>query len=126
MSECESHYLSRRGELNLLLNLPIDFRTEPIVDEGSLERLTINGLSYAGLQEMLSVRSDQKMAHSNIIASQADLKLQKSLAFPEFSVKGNYDRQGNLLIIISLSGLVCLFLSLTVTKGISRWHASIS
>lgn len=46
---------------------------------------------------MLSVRSDQKMAHSNIIASQADLKLQKSLAFPEFSVKGNYDRQGNFI-----------------------------
>ncbi|MFT0671140.1 TolC family protein [Bacteroides hominis] len=97
MSECESHYLSRRGELNLLLNLPIDFRTEPIVDEGSLERLTINGLSYAGLQEMVSVRPDQKMARSNIIASQADLKLQKSLAFPEFSVKGNYDRQGNFI-----------------------------
>lgn len=96
-NECESNYLSRRGELNLLLNLPADFRTEPVIDEGDLRQLNMDRLSYADLQERVHGRPDQKLARSCVTASQADLKLQKALAFPEFAVKGSYDRQGNFI-----------------------------
>ena len=46
---------------------------------------------------MLSERSDIKTAYSSISASLANLKLQKSMAAPNFSVKGMYDRAGNFI-----------------------------
>ena len=36
-----------------------------------------------------------KMARTNIQVSRANVSLQKSLAFPEVSLKGSYDRAGN-------------------------------
>lgn len=39
----------------------------------------------------------KRLPESTVNASRANLKLQKSMAFPEFSVKGNYDRVGNFI-----------------------------
>lgn len=124
-NECESNYLSRRGELNLLLNLPADFRTEPVIDEGDLRQLNMDRLSYADLQERVHGRPDQKLARSCVTASQADLKLQKALAFPEFAVKVVMIAKVILLITTLQSDSVCRCLSLTVTRGILKWPVSI-
>ena len=79
-NEQENDLLTTRGELNLLLNLPGDTQVQLSLDEEVLQQLDLSQLSFADLN-----------------ASRANLKLQKSMAFPEFSVKGNYDRAGNFI-----------------------------
>lgn len=96
-NEKENELTVSRGELNLLLRLPADVRPELLLDEGIVERLDLTGVSYTGLATRMSERPDLKMARTRIRASRTDLKLQKSLAFPEVSLKGIYDRAGNFI-----------------------------
>ena len=96
-NERESDLLTTRGELNLLLNLPEDTQVQLSLDEEVLQQLDLSQLSFADLKAIINERPDQKIARSTVNASRANLKLQKSMAFPEFSVKGNYDRVGNLI-----------------------------
>ena len=108
-NERESDLLTTRGELNLLLNLPEDTQVQLSLDEEVLQQLDLSQLSFADLKAIINERPDQKIARSTVNASRANLKLQKSMAFPEFSVKGNYDRVGNFIndyfaIGVSLSG----------------------
>ena len=96
-NEQENDLLTTRGELNLLLNLPGDTQVQLLLDEGVLQQLDLSQLSFADLKAIINERPDQKIARSTVNASRANLKLQKSMAFPEFSVKGNYDRAGNFI-----------------------------
>ena len=96
-NERESDLLTTRGELNLLLNLPEDTQVQRSLDEEVLQQLDLSQLSFADLKAIINERPDQKIARSTVNASRANLKLQKSMAFPEFSVKGNYDRVGNFI-----------------------------
>ena len=96
-NERESDLLTTRGELNLLLNLPEDTQVQLSLDEEVLQQLDLSQLSFADLKAIINERPDQKTARSTVNASRANLKLQKSMAFPEFSVKGNYDRVGNFI-----------------------------
>lgn len=96
-NERESDLLTTRGELNLLLNLPEDTQVQLLLDEEVLQQLDLSQLSFADLKAIINERPDQKIARSTVNASRANLKLQKSMAFPEFSVKGNYDRVGNFI-----------------------------
>ena len=96
-NERESDLLTTRGELNLLLNLPEDTHVQLSLDEEVLQQLDLSQLSFADLKAIINERPDQKIARSTVNASRANLKLQKSMAFPEFSVKGNYDRVGNFI-----------------------------
>ena len=96
-NERESDLLTTRGELNLLLNLPEDTQVQLSLDEEVLQQLDLSQLSFADLKVIINERPDQKIARSTVNASRANLKLQKSMAFPEFSVKGNYDRVGNFI-----------------------------
>lgn len=96
-NERESDLLTIRGELNLLLNLPEDTQVQLSLDEEVLQQLDLSQLSFADLKAIINERPDQKIARSTVNASRANLKLQKSMAFPEFSVKGNYDRVGNFI-----------------------------
>ena len=96
-NERESDLLTTRGELNLLLNLPEDTQVQLSLDEEVLQLLDLSQLSFADLKAIINERPDQKIARSTVNASRANLKLQKSMAFPEFSVKGNYDRVGNFI-----------------------------
>ena len=96
-NERESDLLTTRGELNLLLNLPEDTQVQLSLDEEVLQQLDLSQLSFADLKAIINERPDQKIARSTVNASRANLKLQKSTAFPEFSVKGNYDRVGNFI-----------------------------
>lgn len=96
-NERENDLLTTRGELNLLLNLPEDTHVQLSLDEEVLQQLDLSQLSFADLKAIINERPDQKIARSTVNASRANLKLQKSMAFPEFSVKGNYDRVGNFI-----------------------------
>ncbi len=96
-NERENDLLTTRGELNLLLNLPEDAQVQLSLDEEVLQQLDLSQLSFADLKAIINERPDQKIARSTVNASRANLKLQKSMAFPEFSVKGNYDRVGNFI-----------------------------
>lgn len=96
-NERESDLLTTRGELNLLLNLPEDTQVQLSLDEEVLQQLDLSQLSFADLKAIINERPDQKIARSTVNASRANLRLQKSMAFPEFSVKGNYDRVGNFI-----------------------------
>ena len=96
-NERENDLLTTRGELNLLLNLPEDTQVQLSLDEEVLQQLDLSQLSFADLKALINERPDQKIARSTVNASRANLKLQKSMAFPEFSVKGNYDRVGNFI-----------------------------
>ena len=96
-NERENDLLTARGELNLLLNLPEDTQVQLSLDEEVLQQLDLSQLSFADLKAIINERPDQKIARSTVNASRANLKLQKSMAFPEFSVKGNYDRVGNFI-----------------------------
>ena len=96
-NERENDLLTTRGELNLLLNLPEDTQVQLSLDEEVLQQLDLSQLSFADLKAIINERPDQKIARSTVNASSANLKLQKSMAFPEFSVKGNYDRVGNFI-----------------------------
>lgn len=96
-NEQENDLLTTRGELNLLLNLPGDTQVQLSLDEEVLQQLDLSQLSFADLKAIINERPDQKIARSTVNASRANLKLQKSMAFPEFSVKGNYDRVGNFI-----------------------------
>lgn len=96
-NEQENDLLTTRGELNLLLNLPGDTQVQLSLDEEVLQQLDLSQLSFADLKAIINERPDQKIARSTVNASRANLKLQKSMAFPEFSVKGNYDRAGNFI-----------------------------
>lgn len=96
-NERENDLLTTRGELNLLLNLPEDTQVQLSLDEEVLQQVDLSQLSFADLKAIINERPDQKIARSTVNASRANLKLQKSMAFPEFSVKGNYDRVGNFI-----------------------------
>ena len=96
-NERENDLLTTSGELNLLLNLPEDTQVQLSLDEEVLQQLDLSQLSFADLKAIINERPDQKIARSTVNASRANLKLQKSMAFPEFSVKGNYDRVGNFI-----------------------------
>ena len=96
-NERENDLLTTRGELNLLLNLPEDTQVQLSLDEEVLQQLDLSQLSFADLKAIINERPDQKIARSTVNASRANLKLQKSMAFPEFSVKGNCDRVGNFI-----------------------------
>lgn len=96
-NERENDLLTTRGELNLLLNLPEDTQVQLSLDEEVLQQLDLSQLSFADLKAIINEQPDQKIARSTVNASRANLKLQKSMAFPEFSVKGNYDRVGNFI-----------------------------
>lgn len=96
-NEMENNLVDLRGELNLLLNLPAGQYTELLLDDELLKQVNPSAVSLAEMNNMLSVRPDLKIAHAGVSASKANLKLQRSMSAPEFSVKGIYDRAGNFI-----------------------------
>lgn len=94
-NDLSNELVTLQGDLRLLLGLKSSELLEPLFDESVLERIDLDKLPFGGLSARLSVRPDQKLAEAGIRASEADVRLQKSLAFPEVSLKGAYDRAGN-------------------------------
>ena len=96
-NEQENNLVNLRGELNLLLSLPAGQDIDLLLDDDILKQVDTAAVPFADMDNMLSVRPDLKMAHSNVTAAKANLKLQRSMAAPEFSIKGMYDRAGNFI-----------------------------
>ncbi|CCY38273.1 putative uncharacterized protein [Tannerella sp. CAG:118] len=96
-NEQENSLFLSQSKLNQLLNIAPQNILQLTLDENTLNQIDLSQLSYNTLKNMLSERSDIKTAYSSISASQANLKLQKSMAVPDFSVKGMYDRAGNFI-----------------------------
>lgn len=100
------------GDLRLLLGLKREEVPEPLFDESALDRIELEKLPLAELSARMVGRPDLKQAEAGIRASEADVRLQRSLAFPEVSLKGAYDRAGNFCnnyFAIGLSVSVPLF-----------------
>ena len=83
------------GDLRLLLGLKREEVPEPLFDESALDRIELEKLPLAELSARMAGRPDLKQAEAGIRASEADVRLQRSLAFPEVSLKGAYDKAGN-------------------------------
>nr|WP_244436424.1 TolC family protein [Bacteroides timonensis] len=111
-NDAVNELVSKRGNLKMLLNLPVTQEIEILLDETMLSRLELSGLSLADLDSLLPSRPDQRLAFSMLEASKANLKLQRSLAAPEFAIQGIYDRAGNFInnyFAIGLSFSVPIF-----------------
>lgn len=91
----DNEIVALQGDLKLLLGLSNDESFEPLLDENVLGKIDTRVVSFAELNDRMSVRPDMKLIQAGIRVSQADVKLQKSLAFPEVSVTGSFDRAGN-------------------------------
>lgn len=87
--------IALQGDMRLLLGLEADETFEPVFDASVLKQTDTGAVPFAELAERLAGRPDMKMARTNIQVSRANVSLQKSLAFPEVSLKGSYDRAGN-------------------------------
>ena len=96
-NDAVNELVSKRGNLKMLLNLPVAQEIEILLDETILSRLDLSGLSLADLDSLLPSRPDQRLAFSILEASKANLKLQRSLSAPEFAIQGIYDRAGNFI-----------------------------
>ena len=96
-NEQENNLVNLRGELNLLLSLPAGQEINLLLDDDILKQVDTAAVHFADMDNMLSIRPDLKMAHSSVTAAKANLKLQRSMAAPEFSIKGMYDRAGNFI-----------------------------
>ena len=96
-NELENNLVGLHGELNLLLSLPTGLEVTLLLDDEILKQVDAATVSFTDMSRMLSIRPDLKMAHASVAAAQANLKLQRSLAAPEFSIKGMYDRAGNFI-----------------------------
>lgn len=97
-NDVENDLVGRQGELNLLLNIPAGQKTSLLLDDvGVLKQINLSTISFAEMSGMLAMRPDLKVARAEVNAAKANLRLQRSMAAPEFSVKGMYDRAGNFI-----------------------------
>ena len=94
-NETSNRVISLQGDMKLLLGLNATEVFEPVFDETVLKQVDIASIPFIELNNRLAERPDIKMARTNIQVSRANVSLQKSLAFPEVSLKGAYDRAGN-------------------------------
>ena len=56
---------------------------------------------------MLDSRPDVRAARAGVRAAEANVKLQRAMAVPEFSVRGMYDRAGNFINDYFAVGVTC-------------------
>lgn len=96
-NEIITRLTENREKLNLLLNYQAGRSTTPFIDTSVADKCDLDKISYSDLCQMLTERPDIKISHTELQASEANLKLQKSMAAPEFAIRGMYDRAGNFI-----------------------------
>ena len=96
-NDIANQVISLQGDMRLLLGLSGNDTFEPIFDESVLNQIDMDSVPFSELTSLLYERPDLKLAQVSIKASEADVRLQRSLAFPEVSVKGTYDKAGNFI-----------------------------
>lgn len=85
------------GKIKLMLALKQNDPLQIQFNDSLLTQITLDRIPYAELQNTLPERPDLKLADTGIRLSQQDIKLQKSLAFPEVRLTGSYDKAGNFI-----------------------------
>lgn len=96
-NDIANQVISLQGDMRLLLGISGNDTFEPIFDESVLNQIDMDSVPFSELTSLLYERPDLKLAQVSIKASEADVRLQRSLAFPEVSVKGTYDKAGNFI-----------------------------
>ncbi len=79
------------------MGIPADQLLKPILNESILPSIDLTSIPFSDLLEYTQARSDIKLAKAQTLTSEANMRLQKSLAFPEVSIKGIYDKAGNFI-----------------------------
>ena len=85
------------GELCLLMGVPSGTNIETELPNETLDRIASQPVMLDRLESSLNQRPDLKASESQVLRSEANLKLQRSLAAPSFSLGGTFDRQGNFI-----------------------------
>ena len=96
-NDIANQVISLQGDMRLLLGISGNDTFEPIFDESVLNQIDMDSVPFSELTSLLYERPDLKLAQASVKASEADVRLQRSLAFPEVSVKGTYDKAGNFI-----------------------------
>lgn len=104
-NDIANQVISLQGDMRLLLGISGNDTFEPIFDESVLNQIDMDSVPFSELTSLLYERPDLKLAQASVKASEADVRLQRSLAFPEVSVKGTYDNAGNFINDYWRSGL---------------------
>lgn len=96
-NELSSQIIDLQAAVKLLMGIPTDQPLVPFLNESFLPSVDLKRIPFSDLLEFMQVRPDVKLAEAQIQTSVANQKLQKSLAFPEVSIKGTYDKAGNFI-----------------------------
>ena len=80
------------GRLKLFLAIPADKRPTVVLDSCSIDRLLDVPGNLPAIDSCLASRSDVLLAESNQQLAQAALKVERSKAWPEVHITGQYDR----------------------------------
>lgn len=96
-NELDNQIISLQEAVKLLIGLKGEVTFSPLLDEKMFQAIGLDKISFAQLLESVHRRPDIQLAQTGIKAAQADVRLQRSLAFPEFKVVGKYDKAGNFI-----------------------------
>lgn len=96
-NELANQIIHLQATVKLLMGIPADQFLEPILNESILPSIDLTRIPFSDLLEYTQARSDIKLAKAQTLTSEANMRLQKSLAFPEVSIKGIYDKAGNFI-----------------------------
>ena len=104
-NDIANQVISLQGDMRLLLGISgkvavlgrVGSAKHAIFDESVLNQIDMDSVPFSELTSLLYERPDLKLAQASVKASEADVRLQRSLAFPEVSVKGTYDKAGNFI-----------------------------
>lgn len=96
-NELDNQIISLQEAVKLLIGLKGEVTFSPLLDEKMFQAIGLDKISFAQLLESVHRRPDIQLAQTGIKAAQADVRLQRSLAFPEFKVVGKYDKAGNII-----------------------------
>ncbi len=96
-NELANQVIQLQATVKLLMGIPADQLIEPSLNESFLASVDLKSIPFSNLLEYMQVRPDIKLAEAQTLTSEANKKLQKSLAFPEVSIKGIYDKAGNFI-----------------------------
>lgn len=89
--------VSLRGNVKLLMGGKCVSDISPVINESLLNDFDMGSVPYSELEGFVMERPDMKLAKVNIQSAETEIKLQRSLSFPEVRVKGIYDKAGNFI-----------------------------
>lgn len=96
-NELSNDIISLQGDVKLLMGGKFADDINPVIDECLLKDFKMDSVAISTLEEYVMERPDMKLAKANVQSAEAEIRLQRSLSFPEVRIKGIYDRAGNFI-----------------------------